>query len=405
MDNSPEKPELSQKYLGGKGLIIFVVLLSAFAPLSTDLYLPALPSMTEYFHVSSVLTNMTIILFLVFYSLSMLVWGPFSDKYGRKPILLSGLLGYTAAGVLCAVSDSVYMLIVFRVLQATCAGAASATSAAILKDVYEGPRLEKTLAVVQTIFVVCPVIAPMLGGQILRFTDWRGTFYAQTILGVVVTILALLYTETIRDRITGNIFRTLGRLGVVLKNKRFTVLLLIFATSGITFLAFVTSSAYIYEDYFGQSSQMYSYFFAFNSVTMILGPFLYVRLSSRFSRFSLINACFAVSVAAGILVICVGRLNPYAFALTMMPATVMGSFVGPPSRFLLMTQQQGDTGSVSSLINAIFTLTGSIGMLITSLNLGNLVVVIGALFVLMNLLCGAAWLFFTSRPFMRDLRG
>jgi DHA1 family bicyclomycin/chloramphenicol resistance-like MFS transporter len=404
--NAVINPGNQQKYLRSKGLIVFVVLLSAFAPISTDLYLPALPSMTKYFGTSSVLTNMTIILFMIFYSAAMLFWGPFSDKYGRKPILLIGLAGYTLSGILCAVSSSIYMLIVFRILEAICAGAASATSSAILKDVYKGERLERILAVTQTIFIVCPIIAPLLGGQILRFTDWRGTFVAQIVLGVAVFVLALLFSETLHDgdRLTGGIFRTLGRLGVVLKNKRFTVLLLIFATSGITFLAFVTTSAYIYEDYFGQTSQMYSYFFAFNSVAMIAGPYLYVKLSSRFSRFSLLNANFAVSIASGLLVCIFGRVSPYVFALVMAPASIMGSFVGPPSRFLLLTQQEGDTGSASSLINAVFVLTGSVGMLIASLNFGDLVVVIGAIFIIMNLLCGAAWLFFTGRPFMKDLR-
>jgi DHA1 family bicyclomycin/chloramphenicol resistance-like MFS transporter len=404
--NQPDiKPERTQKILGGSGLVLFVVLLSAFAPISTDLYLPALPTMAQYFNAPSVLTNMTIILFLVFYSISMLLWGPFSDKFGRKPILLIGLVVYTAATVLCAVAGSITMLIIARVLAAVGAGAASATASAILKDTYEGKRLERALAVTQTIFILCPIIAPVLGAQILRFTDWRGTFYAQTILGVVVTLLALAYTETLHVRLTSNVLRTLGRLVVVLRNKRFTVLLLIFATSGLTFLAYVSASSYIYIDLFGQTSQMYSYFFAFNSVTMIIGPFLYVRLSRRFSRFSLITVNFAVSVVSGLLICVLGRMNPYVFALMMMPASVMGSFVGPPSRFLLLTQQDGDTGSASSLINAVFTMTGSVGMLIASLNFGDLVVLIGAIFILMNLFCGAAWLFFTRRPLLGDLRG
>jgi DHA1 family bicyclomycin/chloramphenicol resistance-like MFS transporter len=123
----------------------------------------------------------------------MLLWGPFSDKYGRKPVLVLGLIVYTAASALCAVSGSIGMLIACRILQAAGAGAASSTSSAILKDVYAGSRLEKTLALTQTIFIICPVVAPMLGGQLLRFTDWRGTFYAQVLLGVAVTVLALLY--------------------------------------------------------------------------------------------------------------------------------------------------------------------------------------------------------------------
>jgi DHA1 family bicyclomycin/chloramphenicol resistance-like MFS transporter len=99
-------------------------------PLSTALYLPALPAMTSEFNVPEVLITLTLILFFLFYSVASLVWGPLSDKYGRRPILLIGLIGYTGASLLCAVSPSVYMLIVCRVLQAIGAGAAAALAAA-----------------------------------------------------------------------------------------------------------------------------------------------------------------------------------------------------------------------------------------------------------------------------------
>jgi DHA1 family bicyclomycin/chloramphenicol resistance-like MFS transporter len=394
-----------QKILGRKGLILFLVLLSAFVPLSTDLYLPALPTMTKYFNVPEVLTNLTIILFFVFYSLASLFWGPLSDKHGRRKILIIGLIGYTIASLLCAVSLNVYMLIVARVLQAIGAGAASATATAIIKDTYEGKKLESTIALIQSISVVCPVVAPVLGAQLLRFTDWRGSFFAQTILGVIVVVFSFLFTETIQEKMTGSIVKTMGRLFVVLKNKRFTALLLIFATSGITFMAYVSAATYIYQDYFGLSSQAFSYFFAFNAAIMFVGPLLYIALASRFSRFTLININFAVTVVAGILICSIGRLSPWLFAATLLPTTLMGSFIGPPSRFLMLSQQQGDSGSVSSLINAVGSITGSLGMTIVSFNLGNPVIVIGLLNVVMALVCGGAWILFTSRPFLKDLRG
>ena len=86
-----------QKYLGDRGMLIFLVFLSAFAPLSTDLYLTALPTMTTYFNVPEYLTNLTLILFFIFFSLGILIWGPLSDKYGRRPVLLVGITGYASA--------------------------------------------------------------------------------------------------------------------------------------------------------------------------------------------------------------------------------------------------------------------------------------------------------------------
>jgi DHA1 family bicyclomycin/chloramphenicol resistance-like MFS transporter len=405
MNQESGKNRSGQKILGNGGLMVLLVLLSAFVPLSTDLYLPALPTMTDYFAVPAVLTNLTIILFFVFFSISMLVWGPLSDKYGRRPILIIGLVGYSIASFFCAVSTSVYMLIVFRVIQAVGAGAATATSMAIIKDVYTGKGLERKLAVLQTISVICPVVAPMLGALILKLTDWRGTFYAELVLGLIVIVFSLLFTETLREKGSGGILRTMGRLFIVLKDKKFTVLLLIFSLSGITFMAFVASSAYIYQGMFGLSGQAYSYFFAFNAASTVLGPLLYVGLSGRFSRFSLISVSFIITILSGILVSVFGSLNPFVFAATLLPATVMGSFVAPPSRYLLLSQHEGDTGSASALINAISAIAGSAGMMVASLPMGNLVLVIGILNIFIGVLCGGAWLFFTSRPFLRDIRG
>ena len=404
MSQETEGSPVGQKVLGGRGLIFYLVLLSAFVPMSTDLYLPALPTMTKYFSVPEVLTNLTIILFFVVYSIATLIWGPLSDKHGRRPVLLIGLIGYTAASLLCALSVNIYMLIFSRILQAAGAAAASATATAVVKDVYEGKRLEKSIAAIQSISVIVPVAAPMLGALLLKFTDWRGAFYAQTFLGVLVVVISILFTETIRERGTGNVFETLGRLLVVLKNVRFTALVLIFSVLSVTFMAYISASSYIYQDIFKLSGQAYSYFFSFNAAMMFLGPLLYIRFSSRFTRFTLVNASFVITVLCGILMCTVGRLSPWAFAATLLPTTVVGSFIAPPSRFLMLSQQSGDSGSVSALINAIGSIAGSLGMTVASLNFGNPILIVGALNIFIGLLCGAAWLFFTSRPFLSDLR-
>ena len=164
-----------QKYLGAKGAVVFLGLLSAVVPLSIDLYLPALPTMTAYFRVPEYETNLTLILFFVFYALATLVWGPLSDKYGRRRILLVGLAVHAVAGALCAVSLNIYQLMFFRVLQAVGAGAATAVATAIVRDTYEGRKREKILAIVQSMVIISPALAPVVGALLLRFTSWRGS--------------------------------------------------------------------------------------------------------------------------------------------------------------------------------------------------------------------------------------
>lgn len=395
---------VKQKYLGNTGLIVFLTLLSAFVPLSTDLYLPALPTMTIYFHVPEYQINLTLILFFIFFSLATLIWGPLSDKYGRRPILLIGLAGYTIASILCADSSSVYQLILFRVMQAMGGGAASAVAMAIVKDVYQGRKRESILALVQSMIVISPALAPVVGALLLNFTSWRGVFVAQAIIGVIVVIGSVAFGETLKSRNSGNIMQTIGRLAVVLKNRGFTALLIIFSLVSITILAFVSSSSYIYQDTFRLSSQVYSYFFAFNAAGLLIGPLIYMKLSARFSRFSIINACFTVMILSGLLVFLMGRSGPWVFAMSLLPATIVASCVRPPGTFLMLDQHKGDSGSASSLISSFQTVMGSIGIMIVSLNPGNRVQVVGVINIIIGLLCVLLWLNVTKRPFLSKVR-
>lgn len=404
MENISEKEHM-QKYLGNKGLIIFLALLSAFVPLSTDLYLPALPVMTTFFHVSELETNLTLILFFAFYSLSTLLWGPLSDKHGRRPILIIGLIGYAVASTLCAVALDVYQLILFRILQAAGGGAATAVSTAIVKDVYRGKKQESILALVQSMVVICPAVAPVLGALLLQFTSWRGIFFAQAVLGVLVVAGSLAFQETIElKNSNASLAHMIGRLGVVLKNPGFAALLIIFSVVNIAFMAFISSSSYIYQDNFGLSSQEYSYFFTFNAVGMLIGPFLYVRLSSWFSRFSIINGCFLITILSGMLVYAFGWRSPWIFAVAILPATMATSCVRPPSTYLMLEQQKADTGSVSALMSSFAIAMGSIGMLLASASPQHLVQIVGGINILVGLLCGGAWLAATKSPFLGKIQ-
>lgn len=405
MTELKQSPAKRQKYLGNKGLVVFLALLSAFVPLSNDLYLPALPTMTKFYNVAESVTNLTLILFMAFFSLATLVWGPLSDKYGRRPILIAGLSGYTVASILCATSADIYQLIIFRILQAIGAGSANAISTAIVKDVYEGKKRESILAIVMSMVVVSPALAPVIGALLLEFISWRGIFFALALLGVLVVAGALAFQETLASKTSGSIFHALGRLRVVLKNPGFTTLLFIFSVLGIAFLSFITLSSYIYQDTFGLSSQEFSYFFAFNASGLLLGPLVYMRVSKHFKRFTIITACFTIMILGGTLVCTVGRLSPWAFALTLLPAMIAGSCTRPPGTYLMLEQQKGDTGSASSLISSCATIFGSIGMALASFGTGSLILVVGGFYVALGLLCGGTWLIVTKKPYLNSLRG
>ena len=144
--------------------------------LSTDLYLPALPTMSKNLQAPVEQINFTFSAFFVMYSVGMLVWGPLSDRYGRKPILLTGLSVYVLASALCSVTTSVTALIAFRALQALGGSAAGAVASAVVKDTFSGRKRESVLAIVQSMTMLSPAVAPMFGAMLLSVTTWRGVF-------------------------------------------------------------------------------------------------------------------------------------------------------------------------------------------------------------------------------------
>ncbi|HOV86574.1 MAG TPA: multidrug effflux MFS transporter [Syntrophobacteraceae bacterium] len=383
--------------MGEKGLIALLAVLSAFVPLSTDLYLPALPRMGEYFGVSSALTNLTLVLFFISFSLCMLFWGPLSDKYGRRPTLLSGLAIYMLACAGCALSANIYMLLLCRVFQAVGGSAASAVATAMIKDVYEGRRRESVLSIVQSMVVISPTVAPVLGAFLLRLMSWRGLFWVLGLIGLLSFTGCLLLEETLRTRFQGTVPQALCRLGAVLRNPGFSSLLLVFSMVSLASLAFIADSSYIYQDIFGLSAQTYSLYFALNAVGMLLGPILYLVLSRYYPRRSIVVACFGIMALAGLLVAAFGDAGPMFFALALLPATLMGSCVRPAGTFLLLEQHRGDAGAASSLINCFGLILGSLGMIIVSLAGSDLLFVLGMINVFVGLTCAMAWLAICKR--------
>lgn len=390
------QPAARQKFLGSTGIVAFIALMNMFIPLSTDLYLPALPKMSQYFHSNATITNLTLSIFFIFYAIGILFWGPLSDKYGRKPILMLGNLVYIASTIACALSGNVYFLIIARAVQGIGAGAITTVSVAMVKDCFSGKKRESILAVIQSISGIAPMIAPIIGAFILSFSSWRGSFWTLAGIGVINLVLTLLYQESLheQERYKGTLMGSMGRLVVVARNRSFFYPTIIFSLLALPFMGYIAVSSYIYVDSFGLSEQVYSYFFAANALVSILGPFLYVRFFSKMNKKAFATACFIIAAASGVLVMTVGTHSPALFLLAFVWMSLAFTATRPFSMSILFRQQQGDTGSVSSIVNTVTTVFGSVGMAIASVPWGNIVVGLGALITAIAVISIVCWLAF-----------
>lgn len=399
MNNSnkvKEKMELlkDQKYLGKTGLVCFISLMVMFIPLSMDLYLPALPIMTEYFNTTSALTGATLTAFFIFYAVGIIFFGPLSDKMGRKPILILGIILYLAGSVFCTVSMSIYQLIAARIIQAFGAGSITAIGTALVKDCFSGNARDKVLAVVQAMSVIAPMIAPIAGAAILQFFGWRETFLVLTGIGVITLIISFFYQETLpeQERYKGNLTGTLLRLFAVGRNKGFISFLFLMSVLSAPYMAYISMSSFIYVDYFNLSSQTYSYFFAANSAVSVVGPYIYVRTVGKVQPRKFAHFCFGLALLSGLSTLILGKFSPFIFLMSFALFTLVVGALRPFSTSILLEQQKSDTGSASSLINSIQTFVGSIGMILGSLQWYNIVDGLGIIITGSSVIAIVSWI-------------
>ncbi len=390
-----------QKYLSISAMITYITFINMFIPLSTDLYLPALPQMGNYFSASEFLVGLTLTIFFFVFALSMVLFGPLSDKFGRRPILIFGAAIYTMASFACAVSANIYFLLAGRFFQAVGSGAVITVSTALIKDCFRGKVMRKILAITQALGVIAPMVAPLIGGVLLTFTDWRGSFYLLTILGTINLIVAFLFCETLPEhrRYQGEILNSLTLLAEVARRKYFMAVLIMFAFLSKPYMAYLSASSFIYVEHFNLTAQEYSYFFAVNSAASIAGPILYLKLKNNLSNIAMLRLCFFVAMTSGILVLTIGQSGAVMFLLAFLPFTVIGAVVRPFSMEILLLEAKENVGTAASIINFVPTLFGSLGMMLGTLPWSNFINGLGMIMTTATTLSIVLWILIRCRKF------
>lgn len=384
---------VTQKYLSAPLLVGFITFMNMFIPLSTDLYLPAMPEMGEYFGADSFLVGLTLSAFFVMFAVSIVFFGPVSDKYGRRNVLIASTILYTLASLACALAEDIYLLIGGRIIQAFGAGAIITVATALIKECFSGRLMTKILAISQALGVIAPMCAPIIGGFLLTFTSWHGAFWLLTGLGVINLGLAFLLTETLppEKRYQGGLASSFSLLTRLLKFKRFMLLLLMFSLLAAPYMAYLAVSSFVYIEAFGLSAQEYSYFFAVNSAAAILGPMLYLRLKGRFTNDKLIFLSFAVALLSGGAVLLGGKFGAFFFLLSFLPFTIIESMARPFSMDILLREADKNIGTAAAMINFVHTFLGSIGMLAGTLPWPDFIAGLGLIMLVFTVLGIVLW--------------
>jgi DHA1 family bicyclomycin/chloramphenicol resistance-like MFS transporter len=333
-----------------------LALLTALGPLSTDMYLPSLPAIAADLGTSVAGAQLTLSAFLVGFAVGQLVYGPVSDKVGRRPVLLAGLALFVGASIACTLAPSIEALVGARFVQALGASGPIVLARAMVRDLYEGARAGRELSRMGTIMGVVPAAAPVLGGVLHDAFGWRANFAATVVFGLMIAgVVGLALPETIRTRSPG----PLSFMGVIrgfaflLRHPGYRVYVGLSSLAYSGLFAFISGSSFVLQGHYGLSELAFAFSFATMVVGFIGGTLLAQRLVPRRGLDGTIGAGTACLAAGGILMLLLAALRvPSSLAVTL-PMAVYACGVGltmPQSMAAAMTPFPERAGAASSLL-------------------------------------------------------
>ncbi|WP_195763429.1 multidrug effflux MFS transporter [Duganella guangzhouensis] len=361
--------------------IVMLGLLSMLPPLATDIGLPAIPALQASFGISIGEATRTLTVFLLGFSVGPILFGPLSDRYGRKPVLLFGLAMFSAAAIGCAYANQIASLLLVRLIQGVAAGAAASLPAAIVRDVFSGHAALSRQSYVALVNAVAPLVAPLFGAGLLQLGSWRVIYACLGVIGFVLLLLCLFgYKETRPQPATPaqnqqNVFRSaIGAYAQVLKNKHYLVHAAMLAASFGTMFAYITGSSAVFIDMLGLSSAAYGGLFALTAAGTMLGAFGVGRLARRWGTDRLlIGAVIGSAVVSSALLIAatMGAHSVVLIAGCVLLTNVCAGIVMPNATHQALSSVGNVAGSASALLRSMQMLGGASAGALVGVMAGN----------------------------------
>ena len=310
-----------------------LVAISAIGPLALNIFIPSMPGLQQSFGISYGVAQLTLTLYLIGMAGCQIFYGPLSDRYGRRPMLLLGLVLFVAASAIAAAAPSIEVLIGARLVQAVGGASGIVLARAMVRDIYTREKSASVIAYITMAFVVAPMVAPVLGGALDAMAGWRASFWLLTGLGVVTLLLAWhLLPETHHDRSPAGGLGLIAGAGHLFALRRFRGYALTLAFGSSVFFAFLGGAPYVMVDVLRRTPVEYGLWFVLISLGYMTGNFLSGRYSERFGIDRLMLLGTGLTLAGGILCLAAaiaGLLSPATLFVPMVLAALGNGFTIP----------------------------------------------------------------------------
>jgi DHA1 family bicyclomycin/chloramphenicol resistance-like MFS transporter len=394
---SPPRTEFSRI------LPTLLLLLTVFGPISMDLYLPALPALAAELGAATSVAQLTVTACLIGLALGQLIAGPLSDRFGRRGILLLGIVAYIVTSALCAISPTVELLITARFVQGLAGGVGIVIAQAAGRDIYTGGALVRFYGRLTVVGGLAAIIGPLLGGVLNTVVDWRGLFVFLALIGAGILVIALrMFPETLpaESRATGGLTHTLRDFRTLLSDRVFVGAILNQGFLYGALFAYLAGSTFVLQDIYGLSPLAYALAFGLNSAGFMTLGYLAGRAAERWS--------ITGTLTIGILVAGIGSLGLLSSGLTRMPlwVVIVSLFLlaggvaisSPPATTLALVDYPQMAGTASSLLGMVRFGFGGIAAPLVGVAGALSILPLGVVTTVAVVLAGAAFLLLARRP-------
>ena len=370
-------------------LFVFLGMLTAFGPFVTDMYLPSLPAMADYFSAGASMVQLGLTFSMLGLAAGQIVFGPLSDKYGRRKPLLWAMILFLLSTAGCIFAPTIEIFVFLRLIQGIAGAGGIVISRSVAADKFKGRNLAKALAVVGAINGIAPVAAPVIGGTALRIMSWQGIFWILFIVGLILLGACLHFNESLSrpKRSKQKISKTLSLFKPLFANKKYLYYVLQMSFAQGLLFAYISASPFIIQEHYGYSSFAFGLLFALNSLAIVGGAGFSVRFKSQEHCVSI--SCRGMMICSVLLALALGFNAPLAvFEGLLLVLLFMLGLTFTAAVAFAMGCAGSQAGAASALLGAAGFLFGSIVSPIVGL--GNIMISSGIVFVV----CAAGASFF-----------
>ncbi len=348
-------------------LIVSLVLATALGPLAMSSFIPAIPFIQDHFAVSTTTAQLTLSLSMLAMAVASLAYGGLADRYGRKPVLLSGIVLAAAGSLVCAVAPNVWVVILGRILQSAGASAGMVLARVIVRDVYGDERSTSVLAYVTAAMAIAPLVGPILGGYVIDYLGWRVVFVAVALLAALLMgLVALRLPETRPAALAaaphGGIFAGAHYMALVQRGTYVRYVLYGAMMQGV-FMAFIGGAPYVATEVFRLSAAAYGWHFMVAPIGYLLGSLVAGRFGNRFSREPLLKtgALAAVLVCAlALWATAQPWFGAWSFFIPMCALSAVIGMVFPSAQVGLLISGGDQSGAASGLFSFVQLAVGAL---------------------------------------------